>query len=186
VNAQRLADNPTLSLTPDLLSADECAALIEETDAMGYAIAPITTGMGPRIVPGVRNNTRVMFDDPDRAEVMWERVRPHVPPTLGRWSAVGLNERWRFYRYAPGQRFAWHHDGSYIRSGRERSLLSLIFYLNDDFRGGETRFEYQSAVVTPKRGAALIFEHPLLHEGARVRSGTKYVMRSDVMYRREQ
>jgi len=185
MNAQRSPEHPTLSLVPDVLSVDECAALIEESEAMGYGLAPITTGLGPRLVPDVRNNTRVMLDDPDRAEAMWERMRAHAPPRFGRWRAVGLNERWRFYRYAPGQRFAWHHDGSFWRSGRERSLLSLLFYLNDDFLGGETRFEHQSAVVVPRRGTALLFEHPLLHEGSRVRTGTKYVLRTDVMYRME-
>ena len=31
---------------------------------------------------------------------------------------------------------------------------------------------------------ALIFEHELLHEGAAVTAGRKYVLRSDVMYGR--
>jgi hypothetical protein len=33
-------------------------------------------------------------------------------------------------------------------------------------------------------GHALLFQHRLLHEGCPVRSGIKYVLRSDVMYRR--
>ena len=33
---------------------------------------------------------------------------------------TGLNERWRFYRYDPGQQFDWHFDGAYERSPLER------------------------------------------------------------------
>ena len=39
-------------------------------------------------------------------------------------------------------------------------------------------------LITPKRGMALFFRHELPHEGRAVRSGTKYVMRTDVMYGR--
>ena len=31
---------------------------------------------------------------------------------------------------------------------------------------------------------ALLFQHRLLHEGAEVTAGVKYVVRSDIMYRR--
>jgi hypothetical protein len=38
--------------------------------------------------------------------------------------------------------------------------------------------------IDPKPGRALLFQHFLLHEGSAVTRGVKYVMRSDVMYRR--
>jgi hypothetical protein len=36
--------------------------------------------------------------------------------------------------------------------------------------------------VRPVRGTALVFRHRLLHEGAPVLTGRKYVLRTDVMY----
>jgi hypothetical protein len=54
--------------------------------------------------------------------------------------------------------------------------------LNEGFDGGETEFEAQS--IVPKTGHALLFEHRLRHQGAEVTAGTKYVLRSDVMFRR--
>mmetsp|Transcript_32379 Transcript_32379/g.52475 ORF Transcript_32379/g.52475 Transcript_32379/m.52475 type:complete len:82 (+) Transcript_32379:736-981(+) len=43
--------------------------------------------------------------------------------------------------------------------------------------------------VAPKTGAALIFyhSHPLspLHEGSMIAKGSKYVLRSDIMFRQE-
>jgi len=37
--------------------------------------------------------------------------------------------------------------------------------------------------VTPAAGKLLVFRHDILHQGAAVTSGRKYVLRSDVMYR---
>jgi len=56
-----------------------------------------------------------------------------------------------------------------------------MIYLNDDFKGGETKFN--DLIVAPKKGTALIFYHYLEHEGSEVIEGTKYVLRTDIMYR---
>jgi hypothetical protein len=92
----------------------------------------------------------------------------------------GLNERLRYYRYTPGQRFAWHYDGAFGRDNGELSLLTFMIYLNDGYEGGATQFE--SLAVVGRQGSALLFEHELLHEGGEVTAGIKYVLRSDVMY----
>ena len=34
-----------------------------------------------------------------------------------------------------------------------------------------------------KTGSVLIFQHDILHEGSLLHEGTKYVVRSDIMYR---
>lgn len=93
--------------------------------------------------------------------------------------AIGLNERFRFYRYEPGQRFKEHSDAPFRRDNGEESRLTVLVYLNDDCTGGETAFgDY---AVTPRLGASLVFRHELLHEGRPVAAGKKYVLRSDVM-----
>jgi prolyl 4-hydroxylase len=97
---------------------------------------------------------------------------------------VGANERLRCYRYAPGQRFKPHFDGSFARDHDERSLLTFMVYLNDDFEGGETALLDLDQMVAPKTGSALLFQHPILHEGCTVTRGVKYALRSDIMYRR--
>ena len=38
--------------------------------------------------------------------------------------------------------------------------------------------------VTPRSGTALIFNHDTLHEAEPVHSGTKYIIRTEIMYRR--
>jgi hypothetical protein len=96
---------------------------------------------------------------------------------------VGINERFRCYRYTPGQRFALHADGTFARSREERSLLTFLIYLNQGMSGGETAFPEQGQCIVPQTGMALLFQHPILHEGCAVREGKKYVLRTDVMYR---
>ena len=59
-----------------------------------------------------------------------------------------------------------------------------MVYLNEGFAGGETRFHDYEVDVVPRTGMALLFQHRVLHEGCVVTTGTKYVLRSDVMYRR--
>jgi predicted 2-oxoglutarate/Fe(II)-dependent dioxygenase YbiX len=176
-----LSESDNLFTIPSVLTPEECAERIRKTEAIGFTDAPITTGRGFVMRPETRNNTRVMQDDTESAEWLWERIARHVAPTLGPWRAAGLNERLRYYRYEPGQYFKWHGDGAFIRSERVRSLFTVMVYLNDDFEGGSTDF-WDGLSITPERGMALIFEHSLIHQGAPVVRGRKYVLRSDVMY----
>ncbi len=158
----------------------ECSAYIELTEGIGYSDAPITTSWGPQHCPEVRNNTRVMIDDESRAITLWDRAREFVSDWDEHWSPMGLNERFRFYRYEIGQQFNWHYDDCYERKNGERSWLTFMIYLNSEFEGGQTVFEHTS--VAPETGMALFFVHDLKHKGHAVSSGRKYVLRSDVMY----
>jgi len=167
----------------DLLTPAECQALIARIEAAGPSIAPVSRAEGAVVDLDTRNNTRVMFDDPALAALLFTRVEAHVPAELSQRRAVGANERLRCYRYAPGQRFAPHYDGAYFRSATERSLLTFLVYLNEGFTGGETSFLDFHENIRPKTGRALLFQHAILHEGCEVRAGVKYAVRSDIMYR---
>jgi 2OG-Fe(II) oxygenase superfamily len=71
-----------------------------------------------------------------------------------------------------------------------KSYLTFLIYLNHDFEGGETKFylpHHLARGVVPKAGSILIFPQgnlaSLIHEGAAVTKGVKYVIRTDVLYR---
>lgn len=185
-------------LLHDFLTPDECWHFITRSEAAGFDDAPINAGMRGQVVrKDIRNNDRVMIDDVPLARELRDRARPWVPANLevgfNRWSAVGLNERFRFYRYSAGQRFSWHFDGAFERDAAEQSQLTFMVYLSDDFEGGDTEFNLSRGTmvrvddpilrVRPVTGAALVFRHAILHQGAAVKQGLKYVVRSDVMYR---
>ena len=113
----------------------------------------------------------------------FRRLRAHLPERMGKLHLQGLNERLRFYRYRSGQRFTPHMDHWYRPNERQITLHTALVYFNDGFEGGETRFQEQlEAVVVPRAGSAAIFQHKLRHEGCPVRRGTKYALRTDVIY----
>jgi hypothetical protein len=174
------------------LTPEECAAHVARSEAAGYGDAPVNTFGGPVVNKRMRSNDRVVVDDPATAAALWERLGSAVPDRRGSWVAAGLNERLRYYRYDPGQLFDWHFDGHYERSPDEHSALTVLLYLSGGFAGGATEFNFLTfgrirddpiVSVVPEPGMALVFAHRILHRGAPVVSGRKYVLRTDVMYR---
>ncbi len=165
------------------LTGDECDDLIARSEAIGYEAATV----GDVLLTQMRNNARVILDDPDLAATLWDRAKPLVPQIDG-CEAVGLNDRFRFYRYGTGEAFAPHFDGSVCRGSDEESRLTFMVYLNEGCEGGGTNFYDPrgtlNLAVRPERGMALVFAHLRLHEGAPVTGGRKYALRTDVMYRR--
>mmetsp|Transcript_157952 Transcript_157952/g.278858 ORF Transcript_157952/g.278858 Transcript_157952/m.278858 type:complete len:427 (-) Transcript_157952:80-1360(-) len=123
----------------------------------------------------------------------------------GVWYPVGLNECLRFCKYNPGDFFRKHCDAMFERSEDERSLFTCMFYLNGDFEGGATRFlriddrsgciseqyklapdEEVLASIDPEPGLCILFFQPgLLHEGEDLYSGEKFILRSDMLFRRD-
>ena len=85
---------------------------------------------------------------------IWRRVAEHMPPRVEGGTPVGLNERWRLYKYGTNDVFKIHADGSWpgskadLTNGgvtrdayRDRwSQLTFLIYLDDDYDGGETTF----------------------------------------------
>jgi len=168
----------------DFFSKEECQEYIEFSENQGYELAKINMGFRQQVVNiAVRNNERVIYDDEDLAAKLWLRTKPFAIPETRRGVACGLNERFRFYKYLPHQYFRLHKDGSFIRNTREWSAYTLIIYLNDNMEGGDTTFPKFS--VQPKTGTAIIFRHDILHSGEPVLSGVKYILRTDIMYRRK-
>lgn len=84
-------------------------------------------------------------------------------------------------KYDKGQEYKWHTDQGIVKSedGTNLSLtrcISVVVYLNDDFKGGET--EMLGRKYRPKKGKALIFpsnwNYP--HRACPVEEGTKYAL----------
>jgi len=173
------------------LSGEECAALIQRSESLRYEPGTVADV----VIEEVRNNERVIVDDVSLATDFFRRAEPSLPAVIDGHGLVGFNERWRFYRYGPGQTFKPHRDGSFMRiKSWEESQMTFMIYLNDGMAGGETRFfsDMEQAFrqrpylsVQPKRGMALAFIHSIWHEGAMVQSGLKYVLRTDVMYKED-
>ena len=76
---------PLAFTVPQVLSAAECAAMIARIDALGPTDAPITTDRGFVMMPEVRNNQRVMFDDHVLAADLYTRLAAALPAESAPW-----------------------------------------------------------------------------------------------------
>lgn len=124
----------------------------------------------------------------------------------GNWKIDALNPHFRLCKYHLGGHFGPHYDADFVVDPvRRRSLKTFMLYLNDSYDGGETNFvdshdlhfdEDKQIYCSPaesvfsslkaRRGDCLVFDHMLLHEGAQVTRGEKYIIRSDLMYVKEE
>jgi hypothetical protein len=170
-----------------VLTPDECASFIATAEAVGFPPAP----SGPP-APGMaaRDNARLAWDDPALAAALWRLLQPALAAagSPDARSALGCSPALRLYRYGVGQRFARHYDDA-VAIGPGRSTRHTVLIYLSSCGGGETVFYgpkgREVARVAPSPGRALLHRHGddcLLHEGARVSAGTKYVLRTDVVY----
>lgn len=164
-----------------LLSAEECHDLIKESEEMGYSQADVQVHNGRQHLPRIRNNERVNLHSQQLAHELWEKIASYPLPVYEGKHPIGLSPYFRFYKYVQGQKFKIHQDGRQNVEGKE-TLFTLLVFLSEGFKGGETMFKQDRILVIPKIGKALIFEHRLWHKGCVVEDGVKYVIRTDIAY----
>ena len=187
----------------NVLSPEECSELIDRAEEEGFEDAIISN---MRTKTRHRDCTRYVVDDHVLAEEWYERIvsalkdtpfetklknAPWIQMNRGELPhAVGLNEHFRLLKYKHGQFFRVHTDESFVRRASDgmsvggMSCVSVQAYLNQNFKDGFTTFRSGERYldVKPRTGSILLFQHDILHEGVTVIQGTKYVLRTDVMY----
>ena len=177
-------DQPLMWTVDDALPAERCAHYIARFDATAPEQAPVITKDGVAVDLAVRSNTRIMWDDADEANELAALVRSSIPDRWKRERYVGGNPRLRVYRYVPGEHHSAHWDTVVELPDNVSSRITLVFYLNDGFAGGDTEFPELKKRVVPQRGRALLFQHRVLHTALPVTDGVKYVLRTDVLFQR--
>ena len=169
----------------DVLSMSECERLIAITESLDYL--PDAAVSLPRSVRHNHNVTWVV--DEQTCDVIWQRCAPLINDYKDIFSgkkALGLNARFRFYRYQKADFFKPHTDGAWPGSKvidkqlinnaypDRWSQLSFLLFLSDQYEGGSTQFfvnkdnpaqparQHDPAIVINVRtalGAALCFPH---------------------------
>jgi predicted 2-oxoglutarate/Fe(II)-dependent dioxygenase YbiX len=71
-----------------------------------------------------------------------------------------------------------NEQGDWVANHTPQRDVSAIYYLNDEFDGGEIFFERGQLTVKPRRGLLLVFPSDAdhVHEVLAVRSGVRYTM----------
>jgi prolyl 4-hydroxylase len=175
---EALNDRRLLYVVEGALSVDECRAQVSRIEASKRHVT--TDRRGHELV---RRTERVILTEPELARALYSKIVAHVPAALVGMEPIAANDCIRCYRYQVGDFFKPHQDTHFVRSASERSLLSIVVYLNDDFEGGEVVFPDGARVLRPTPGTAVVFGHRLVHESRPILRGIKYALRSDVIYR---
>lgn len=135
----------------NVISDQECARLISLTEALGY-LKDAAVSL-PRSVRHNHNITWVVDEQTDG--ILWSRCRDLIFDDQGILfgkKPLGLNARFRFYRYQQGDYFKPHTDGAWPGSRvidrqlvanaypDRLSQLSFLLFLSDGYEGGRTQF----------------------------------------------
>ena len=185
-------------------------AIIRATEDAGYtADAPVSL---PHSFRHMMNLNWIV--DPSIEEGIFERVRDALPEYArhvgdSEARALGINARFRCYRYSAGDFFKPHTDGSWPGSravdselvvdyfGDRWSQFTFLMLLSDEYEGGATIFHdlrsphgsAETVAVRTPAGGALCFPHGghpqhRRHAGELVTGGLKYMIRSEILYKR--
>ncbi|WP_372742240.1 2OG-Fe(II) oxygenase [Neptunomonas sp.] len=135
----------------NLLTCEECKAFVDAAETMGF-----TEDASVSLGRNVRHNMNLNWIvDSATERLIWSRAATRFSDdTTHFWAKepLGLNQRFRFYRYEKGDFFSMHTDGAWPGSqiingqpvadafGDRYSLYTFLIFLNDDFVGGETQF----------------------------------------------
>lgn len=177
------------------LTESECQKLIKKAQSLKFQQAGLAVGQDVyRVKEKTRNNKRVIFEDQHMADILWKRLEKFTDQKFKNQFVHSLNWRFRVYEYSEGDIFAPHVDEQMDLGNEMTTLFTFMIYLNENVGGGETTFfdPYQGRgkklksirKIRPKIGTALAFDHLLFHEGSRVTKGKKYILRSDIIYKK--
>ena len=206
----------------NVLSVNECNQYIKASEQFGYDESSQISKLGEEfknqslnndikmIWPPsnrLRKNKRLIWQIPsNEAQRIYNLIKNAIPKSLQifydeindkKWQMIGLNARFRFFKYNKNDEFKPHIDAasaSLKNNIYHRSFISVVIYLTDNYEDGETQFYDENGIdktitIKPKQGSVLLFYHDgsgkklsKRHCGAQLKNGTKYIIRSDLMF----
>jgi prolyl 4-hydroxylase len=176
-----------ITIIDDILTKEECYQLI------GMAATRLET------LDVLKNSSEEKADGYRIAEGTW--ITPQDSELVTKLKNLAANttgipienqEGVHVIKYAVGGEYKSHHDffhpntnyyDSAMENGGQR-IYSCLFYLNENFEGGETDFPIKKLKVTPKTGRMLIWanlkpdgslDSDSLHAGLPVVTGNKWI-----------
>ena len=127
--------DPVAFYIDNVLTEDECSAIIEKTETVGYRT------LEHEFLSYERDNDRSLLIFPYFADLLWNRIRPIFEKddklwsqqrpfgwhNEGTWNPSSINNCMRCCRYnGPCVGFVPHRDGNFVQSVDERSKFTII------------------------------------------------------------
>ncbi len=180
---------PRVFLFPNLLSAEECAHLVQHSLPFLRPSRVFQRGTGEQVASPGRRSASVSLTNPLRDIVVWS-----IEQRLARYAMLPVShgEPLTILRYCPGDEYRPHHDyfdpavpgrAKALSQGGQR-LATFMVYLNTVTSGGLTEFPDAGIKIAPVQGSGLLFFNtkpdgtpdPLTrHAGRVIQDGEKWV-----------
>ena len=176
--AERLAERPDVRRVERLFTAAECDYLRQLAEP-AYEPSVVNDARGQPMRDPIRTS--------DGAVLHWMVEDPAVHALNRRMAAISgtsyeQGEATLILRYKGGQEYKPHFD--FVRSEQNQRFMTVLVYLNHDYKGGETAFPEIDLKVKGRKGDALIFTSALpdrsvdplsKHAGMPITQGVKYL-----------
>jgi prolyl 4-hydroxylase len=186
VHVLNVMENPRIVVLGNLLSDQECDALIELAKPRLARSLTVATKTGGEEVNEDRTSNGMFFQRGEHEVV--RRLESRLARLLD-WPEEN-GEGLQILHYRPGAEYKPHYDyfdpvepgtPTILKRGGQR-VATIVMYLAEPEQGGGTTFPDVNLVVAPKRGNAVFFSydrpHPVtrtLHGGAPVLAGEKWI-----------
>lgn len=155
----------------DFISRSQCNEIIDKIERTNFKVA--------RQYKEGRHNKETFLEEAAIVELLRNKFKEistcRNPP---QFTVNDFSLPLEFYKYETGDFIKRHSDAHREWDGKY-SKLTLVLYLSDNCKGGQTYFDKYNLKINPKSGAALLFEQQLDHEAMVVTEGTKYVLRTN-------
>ncbi len=161
---------PGIWIVENFISQQQCNAIVDKIEKSNFKIA--------RQYKEGRHNKETFLEESFIVQLMRERFEEFGLFPDSHFVVKDFSLPLEFYKYEAGDFIKRHSDAPRESNGRF-SKITLVLYLSDNCEGGETYFDTYNLKVNPKSGTALLFQQHLNHEALMVRSGMKYVLRTN-------
>lgn len=163
----------------NFLTNDECDSLIKQAKnvLVRSPVMSVKNGKYENTIDNVRTSMQTFLKN-DKNDAIVTKIENALnsAPIKAQLNLQPVNkkqfENIQVVRYQPSQEYREHYDICHPTQAPSEHLeackaefkqyncvryLTVLFYLNDDYKGGQTKFTNLNQIVTPKKGKALIF-----------------------------
>jgi prolyl 4-hydroxylase len=170
---------PEVRLFRGLLMREECAHVATSVQDIMEPSTVIDPRTGRAIANPIRTSAGAVIG-PTREDLVIGAINRRLARISG--TSLDRGESLSVLHYGAGQQYRPHVDA--LPAEPNQRIITIIIYLNDGYRGGETAFPHSGLQVSGRAGDAIMFrnvtdggrmDQRALHAGLPVTAGRKWV-----------